>query len=93
MITLKEMIAAKGLKDPSGKAKPMRVTLAMVQAAGKYRKYPFGYEPSVDGYRETVGEDGEIRIDFYDEGKPSIIPDVQGYVAEFCKRNHLKATS
>jgi hypothetical protein len=91
MITFQEMIIAKGLKDPTGKAKPMRMTLAMVQAAGKYRKYPSGYRPPIE--RVTQGEGGEIRIDFYDEGKPSIIPDVQGYVAEFCKLNHLKATS
>jgi hypothetical protein len=82
MITFQEMIATKGLKDPTGKAKPMRVTLAMVQKCGEDRSYPSAlFDRTVQNGLEGVEIDADST---WTTGE---------YVAEFCKLNHLKATS
>ena len=72
------------------KKTPMRVTSAMVNAAGKLRKFPQCMGQANWPMVETVYEDGTISIDY--AGDPVFSAyQVAEYVRKYCELNHLKA--
>jgi hypothetical protein len=82
MKTFLEMLATKGLKDPTKKARPMRVTLAMVQAEGAFRDYPAAL---VDHVIQNDADGVEIDCD--------VTWTTDEYVGLYCSMNILKVTS
>ncbi len=81
---------AKGIKEP--KPRKFTVTLGVVQAAHKEYHFPLGFYCTDWPMVETTFVDtGEVRIDY--QGAPHATREqVDAYVAEFCKLNHLRGS-
>lgn len=78
MKTLLEALKARRLKDPAKKARPMRVTSAMVKAEGDDRLYPHACRD----VRYPVGCDWHTDCE--------VPHTTDSYVEEYCHLNHLK---